>query len=206
MALALPEGARGRVLALGIAGIVLASVWLAAGQPLLAAYADRADTLGRRAALATRMADIAASLPELQREAAARSHDAPPAAATLAGASDALAGAALQSLIEGMSNSAGGHLSSTEALPAEQVGAYRRVALRVAVDATWPVLVRLLQDIERATPRMFIDDLQIRAQPAAEKLREPALDISFTVLAFRVATTGNAPAPPAPAADTGRAP
>ena len=199
MALALPEGARGRALALGIAAIVLASVWLAAGQPLLAAYADRADALERRAALATRMADVAASLPELQREAAARSHDAPPAAATLAGASDALAGAALQSLIEGMSNSAGGHLSSTEALPAEQVGAYRRVALRVAVDATWPVLVRLLQDIERATPRMFIDDLQIRAQPAAEKLREPPLDISFTVLAFRAATSPNAPAPPAQA-------
>ena len=199
MALALPEGARGRALALGIAAIVLASVWLAAGQPLLAAYADRADALERRAALATRMADVAASLPELQREAAARSHDATPAAATLAGASDALAGAALQSRIEGMSSSAGGHLSSTEALPAEQVGTYRRVALRVAVDAPWPVLVRLLQDIERATPRMFIDDLQIRAQPAAEKLREPPLDISFTVLAFRAATSSNAPTPPAQA-------
>jgi general secretion pathway protein M len=199
MALALPEGPRGRALALGLTAIVLAALWLAAVQPLLEAYADRAEAIARRAALATRMADVAASLPELQRAAAAQSSDTTPAGATLAGASDALAGAALQSLVEAMSTSAGGHLSSTEALPAEQVGAYRRVALRVAVDATWPVLVRLLQAIERATPRMFIDDLQIHAQPAPEKLREPPLDISFTVLAFRTGTTENAPPPAAPA-------
>jgi len=205
MALALPEGSRGRAMALGISAIVLAAAWLAAGQPLLDAYADRADELDRRAALAARMADVAASLPELQREAQAQSTDLTPAGATLEGASDALAGAGLQGLVETMSNGAGGHLTSTEALPAEQVGAYRRVALRVTVDATWPVLVKLLQAIERATPRMFIDDLQIHAQPAADKLREPPLDISFTVLAFRAATSDNAPAaaPLPPAAPAG---
>ena len=205
MALALPEGSRGRAMALGISAIVLAAAWLAAGQPLLDAYADRADELDRRAALAARMADVAASLPELQREAQAQSTDLTPAGATLEGASDALAGAGLQGLVETMSNGAGGHLTSTEALPAEQVGAYRRVALRVTVDATWPVLVKLLQAIERATPRMFIDDLQIHAQPAADKLREPPLDISFTVLAFRAATSDSAAeapaAPPPPPAD-----
>lgn len=199
MAMALPEGPRGRALALGVGAIVLAALWLAAGAPMLDAYADRADELQRRSALAARMADLAGSLPELQREAAAQSTDATPKSATLQGASDALAGAALQSLVETMSNSAGGHLTSTEALPAEQVGAYRRVALRVAVDATWPVLIRLMQAIERATPRMFIDDIQIHAQPAAEKVHEPPLDISFTVLAFRAATTGaEVPAAAAP--------
>jgi general secretion pathway protein M len=200
MALALPEGPRGRALALAILAVVLAAFWVAAVQPLLEAYADRGDELERRAALATRMADVAASLPELQREAmAAQANDATPANATLEGASDALAGASLQSLVEAMSTSAGGHLSSTEALQAEQVGAYRRIALRVTVDASWPVLVKLMQAIERATPRMFIDDLQIHAQPSAEKLREPPLDVSFTVLAFRAATSDTAPAPPAPA-------
>jgi general secretion pathway protein M len=201
MALALPEGPRGRAMALGLTAIVLAAAWLAVGQPLVQAYAERAEAVESRAALAVRMADLAASLPELQREAAAQSSDATPAAATLQGASDALAGAALQSRVEAMSNGAGGHLTSTEALPAEQVQAYRRVALRVTVDATWPVMVKLMQAIERATPRMFVDDLQVHAQPAAEKVREPPLDISFTVLAFRAATSDAAPAAaPAPAA------
>jgi general secretion pathway protein M len=207
MALALPEGSRGRALALGLTAIVLAAIWLAAGAPLLDAYADRADELQRRVALAGRMADLAGSLPELQREAAAQSTDSTPTTATLEGASDALAGAALQSGVEAMSNTAGGHLTSTEALPAEQVGAYRRVALRVTVDATWPVLVKLLQAIERATPRMFIDDLQIHAQPAAERTREPPLDTSFTVLAFRAATSSgesSASATPAPQPDAGQ--
>jgi general secretion pathway protein M len=197
MALTLPDGPRGRALALGITAILLAAVWLAVGQPLLDAYADRADQLQRRGVLAARMADLAASLPELRREAETVATDATPATATLAGATDALAGAALQGLVEGMTNAAGGHLTSTEALPAEQVGAYRRVALRLTVDASWPVVVHMMQAIERATPRMFIDDLQIHAQPAAEKLREPPLDIAFTVLAFRAATADVQPAAPA---------
>jgi general secretion pathway protein M len=196
MAIALPEGPRGQALAVALTVLALVAAWLAAGQPLLDAYADRADVLERRAALAARMEEVAASLPELQRAETTRATDATPTSATLEGASDALAGAALQSLVEGMSSSAGGKLASTEALPAEQVGAYRRVALRVAVDATWPVLARLLQAIERATPRMFIDDLQIHAQPAALATHEPPLDIAFTVLAFRQATSGAEPAEP----------
>jgi general secretion pathway protein M len=198
MALSLPDGVRGRALALALTALVLAAAWLAAGQPLLDTYADGADALERRTALASRMAEVAASLPELKREAEAQSTDATPASAMLEGASDALAGAALQSLVEAMSASAGGHLTSTEALPAEQVGAYRRVALRVAVDAPWPVLARLIQAIERATPRMFVDDLQVRAQPAADTQKEPPLDISFTVIGFRQATSADAPTTAAP--------
>lgn len=197
MALSLPEGPRGRALALGLTAVVLALAWMAAGQPLLDSYAEQQDELERRTALASRMSDIAASLPELQRAAQSQTTAEAPASATLEGSSDSVAAAALQSLLEGMANSAGAHLTSTEALPAEQVNAYRRISLRLTVDATWPVLIRLLQQVERATPRMFIDELQIHAQPAAEKLHEPPLDISFIVLAFRAATAGESKAPAA---------
>jgi general secretion pathway protein M len=206
MALALPDGPRGRALALALTALLLAAAWMAVGQPLLDAYAERADVLERRMALAAKMEEVAASLPELQRQAAEQSTDATPTTATLEGASDALAGASLQGLVEAMSISAGGHLTSTEALPVEQVGAYRRVALRVAVDSTWPVLIRLLQAIERATPRMFLDDLQIHAQPSAPTTREPPLDIAFTVLAFRQATAAAAAAPADAAAPAGAKP
>jgi hypothetical protein len=190
MAMTLPEGPRGRAMALGVTAVLLAAAWLAVAQPLLDAYADRSDVLERRGALASRMADLAGSLPELQRAAEAQTSDAAPTSATLEGASDSLAAASLQGLVEGMANTAGAHVTSTEALPAEQVGGYRRIALRLTVDASWPVLVRMLQAVERAAPRMFVDELQIHAQPAAEKLREPPLDISFLVLAFRAATAG----------------
>jgi general secretion pathway protein M len=196
MAVALPDGRRGRALALGITAMLLAMAWLAIGAPLLDLYADGAEALRRRSVLAARMAQVAASLPDLKRAAAAmQSGDATPAGDMLEGATDALAGATLQSLVEAMSTGAGGRLTSTEALPAEQVGGYRRVALRVAIDGTWPVLARLMQAMEGATPHMFIDDLQIHAQPTAETVREPPLDISFTVLAFRQATNAVAPDP-----------
>jgi general secretion pathway protein M len=194
MALALPEGPRGRALALGVTLVLLAGVWLAAVQPLVQSYADGADELERRAALAARMADVAATLPDLQRAAEAPTTDMTPASATLDGASDSLAAASLQGLLEGMTNSVGAHLTSAEALPAEQVGAWRRISLRLTVDATWPVLIHLLQQVERATPRMFVDELQVHAQPAAEKLHEPPLDISFIVLAFRAAAATEAKA------------
>jgi general secretion pathway protein M len=196
MALTLPEGPRGRALALGLTGLVLGALWLGVGQPLVQAYANGADELERRSLLASRMAEVAGSLTEMQRELAVRrTADRIPANATLEGKSDALAGAKLQSLIETMSNSAGARLTSTDALAAQQVGAYRRIALRLTVDARWAVLMRLLQAIERATPSMFIDDLQIRAGPTAAKDKEPPLYISFTVQAFRAAAPETAAAP-----------
>jgi general secretion pathway protein M len=198
MALALPEGPRGRALALAMTAIALALVWLGVAQPVLDSYAESADELERRAALAQRMSDLAASLPELQRAAQSQTTEAAPAAATLEGTSDAVAAASLQGLLEGMANSVSAHITSAEALPAEQVGAYRRISLRLTVGATWPVLIRMLQLVDRATPRMFIDELQIHAQPAAEKLREPPLDISLVVLSFRSAAAdpkGTGPGP-----------
>lgn len=199
MALALPEGPRGRALALGLTALVLAALWLGVGQPLVQAYANGADELERRSMLASHMAEVAGSLAELRREfAVRRTADRMPANATLEGKSDALAGAKLQSLVESMSNSAGGHLTSTDALPAQQVGAYRRIALRLTVDARWAVLMRLLQAIERATPAMFVDDLQIRAGPTAAKANEPPLYISFTVQAFRAAAPETAASPAGP--------
>ncbi len=203
MAIALPEGRRGQALALGLTALVLVAAWLAVVQPLLDTYNEASDELGRRTALATRMTELAALLPELQRAAKSQTTAVAPAAATLEGVSDSVAAASLQGLVEAMATSTGAHLTSTEALPAEQVNAYRRISLRLTVDATWPVLIKLLQQIERGTPRMFVDELQIHAQPAAEKLREPPLDISFLVLAFRAATAAEAKAPAAlPAAGT----
>lgn len=189
MALVLPEGPRGRALALGLTALVLGALWLGVAQPLVQAYADGAEELQQRSALASRMAETAGSVAELQRELATQSADLTPNAnAALEGASDALAGAALQSRVESMANSVGARLTSTEALPAEQVGPYRRIALKLTVDARWAMLMRLIQAIERATPSMLIDDLQIHARPAAPRTREPALTISFTVLAFRAGT------------------
>lgn len=181
----LPSGARGRALAVVVTGVLALLLWLVALQPLLDSYTATDDALSQRRSLAGRMGDLVDTLPQLRRAAAAMATQAAPAAATVDGATDAVAGAALQGLLETMASDAGAHLTSSEALPSEAAGAYRRLGLRVSVDAKWSVLIALMQAVERATPRMFIDDLQLHAQPVSDKTNEPMLDIAFTLSAFR---------------------
>lgn len=193
---ALPTGRAGRVLALALLLGVLALLWASAGSPLLAWYGDRAERLETREMLAGRMAALAATLPALEREAVAAPGGGPPD--LLDGGTDAVAAAALQERVQDLANRSGARLSSLEVLPAQQKGAYREIGVRVATNAPWPVLVRLLQAMAEGTPRMLVDDLQVRAAPViisvaagagppGARLAEPALDASLAVYAFRAA-------------------
>ena len=88
-------------------------------------------------------------------------------------------------------------------IPTEQVGAYRRVGVRIALTASWPVLVRLLQAAAEATPGLLVNDLQIRGSRLLVRPTEVPLDALMTVSAFRA---GVAPAAGAPAEPQGGAP
>ena len=186
-ALDLPTGRRGQVLALGLTVAVLGGAWAGIAAPLLDWYALRAEQVQARRAVARRMAELSETLPALRDEARRVATPGQPAeAAVLDGASDALAAAALQGRLQDMAARAGAPLSSAEALPGEAAGAWRRIGVRVAVNAPWPAIIRLLQAIGTASPRMLVDDLQLRAPPLV--LRAGGVrpvDASFTVLAFR---------------------
>jgi type II secretory pathway component PulM len=183
----LPEGVRGRFLAAALTVTVLAVLWVSCVQPLVDWHAERADTLDQRRALLQRMTALVGTLPELQRQS---SGEHAPTAALLEGASDAVAGAALQTSVQRMATSAGAELSSMEMLSAEQRGAYRRIAMRVATAASWPVLVELLREIEQATPRMLVDDLQMRAPPVELRAVTTPVSATFTIVAFRATASG----------------
>jgi len=179
----LPTGRRGQVLAWALLLAVGAAAWVAVAAPLLDWHAGREEALGQRATLARRMAQVAAGLPDLQRQAAAASG--PVAATLLDGSTDAVAGATLQQQIQDMAGRAGATLSSTETLPAEAVASYRRIGVRVALSVSWGVLVQLLRAVEEASPQMLIDDLQIHGIRRIGVTGEPPLEASFTVLGFR---------------------
>jgi len=182
---ALPTGRRGKALAVALLLLVLAAAWMAVAAPLLNWHADRAEALQQRSVLARRMAQVAAGLPELQRQAAAAAAVGPVAATLLDGSTDAVAGATLQQLVQDMAARAGATLSSTETLPAEAVAAYRRIGVRVALSAPWGVLVQLLRAVQQASPQMLVDDLQIRGGRQFGAAAEPPLEASFTVQGFR---------------------
>ncbi|WP_431267065.1 type II secretion system protein GspM [Dankookia sp. P2] len=182
----LPTGRRGQLLAVGLTLAVLGGAWAGIAAPLLDWYTLRAEQVQARRAVARRMAELAETLPALRDQARRVAAPGRPAeGAVLDGSSDALAAAALQGRLQEMAAQAGAPLSSAEALPGEAAGAWRRIGVRVAVNAPWPAVVRLLQAIGTATPRMLVDDLQLRAPPLLLRTGARPVDASFTVLGFR---------------------
>lgn len=186
----LPTGPGGRLVALGATVLLLAVLWIGIASPLLAWYADAAETLQQRTALARRMAEIAETLPQLRRQAATAGAAAPAASALLPGGSDAVAGAKLQELVQAMAQGVGIGLNRTEMLPMEARGAYARVGLRAAFAADWPALIALLQAIDGASPRMLVDELQLRGPGQRVGGGDAKIDVTLSVLAFRSAKAG----------------
>ena len=187
MGASLPTGIPGRIFALTLAALAIAVVWLSVAAPLIAWHAARGEALANKQALLHRMEALAASLPEWQRargEAAARG---PARPALLAGNTDALAAAALQSMIQDMASHAGTTINSMEILPAEQRGAYRRIGVRVVAEGQYAVLLALCHAIGGASPRMLVDALTLRGPDARSRTDTPPLAASFIVLGFRAA-------------------
>ena len=179
----LPEGARGRAVTLALTALALALLWLGCIAPLRAWQADQAEQIDLRARMLARMQSLAERLPQMKAQAAARPADAPASAVLLQGRTDAVAAAELQQVVQQLVLDAGGRLSSAEILSAEPVGPYRRIALRISLQAPYAAGVTLLNSIATARPGMLIDDLKLQA-PAMRNIAMP-MEISFTVFAYR---------------------
>jgi len=183
----LPTGRNGRMLAAGLALLALLAFWLAFVAPVLEWYGSRADQLAELRARAARETALITTLPALKAAAAQAAQT--PTRAVLNGNTDAIAGAALQEQVQSMATASNAQLTSIETLPVEQVGAYRRIGVRVELSALLPVIVSLMKAIEEAEPSMLVDDLHLTATPVGPLNQALPLDASFTVYAFRVGTT-----------------
>ena len=177
----LPVGQRGRILALGIAVALVLAVWLGIVSPLSALYEQRAETLAQRQIVARHMEQLAATRPALEARAAALGGP-EPATSALSG-SIPVATAALQGLVQDIANGVGASLTSVESLPGETTSGYRRVGVKLALSASWPVLVHFLQALEQSGTPMVVDDLQFRGNPTLAQAQQQILDAGFSVYA-----------------------
>lgn len=184
----LPTGRSGQIVAVLLVLLVAVLAWSVMGEPLLVWHADRADALERRATLARRMTEVAAELPRLQQQGATGTRAGPAPIALFEGGSDAVAGAALQQKLQDLAAQAGASLSSTEALPPQQLNGYRLIGVRVTLNTPWPNLVRLLQLIDESSPQMLTDDLQVHGNYGFIRDGSAPLDTAFAVLGFRTGT------------------
>jgi general secretion pathway protein M len=192
----LPEGRRGQLLALALLAVGLAVLWVGVASPLLDWYGERAERVAERQAVLAHMTQIVATLPTLQRDAGKAGSDAPPVTAMLGGDTDAIAGAALQSVAQDMVAAAGATLVSSEALPGEQQGGFRRIGLRVAVRGDWPALTATLRAVDQSPLRLLVDNLELHATAQPQKTGPAPIEASFVVRGFRPGTearSGRAP-------------
>ncbi len=182
----LPTGRDGRILAGLLALLCVAAVWLGLVLPVLDWYGARQAELAHLREVAARQTALITTLPALKKLAEENAQT--PSRAELTGNTDAIAGAALQEQVQSMASQASAQLTSIETLPAEQVGAYRRIGVRVELNAQLAVVVALLKAIEEAEPNMLVDDVHLTGTPVMAQNAQLPLDSSFTVFAFRVGT------------------
>ena len=184
---ALPTGWRGQTLAAGLTLAMLAAVYVTVVAPLLQFYADRAVLIETRQSLQLKLDAVAAELPALRaRIDELRAGGKQVGTMTFGGATDAIATAALQGRIAEFAGSAGVTIGSSESLPAETRGPYRRLGLRLVLSGSYDSFVKLLAQIEEATPPLIVSNLQIRSvQRRGVAAAVGALDGSLEIVGFR---------------------
>jgi general secretion pathway protein M len=193
MALALPSGPRGQMLALAMALLVAVVVWLGTVTPLWGWYDDRAELLRRQRAIAHRMTSLVETLPALQRQVAAVENAATGGAnndtsvVLLTGANDPVAAASLQQSIEELATRAGVRVGSEEILPGHTEGDLRAIAVRLTLTAPFHSLVGLLLALSRSETPMVVDDLLLRGPPGRPGDDDLPVDVSMTVTSYRAA-------------------
>jgi general secretion pathway protein M len=180
----LPGGWKGRALAAGTGLFGIIVVWAMVVQPLMAFYQDRANTLERQKLLRDHMEAAADSLPAL---AAISDRPTRPAVALLTGASDAVAAASLQQIIQHIATNAGTSLTAVETLPAELKGQWHKIPLRITLSAPWPVLMQVLRGVELAPVQIVMDDVHFHSAALQAHSVTIPIQASFVVSGFRLA-------------------
>jgi general secretion pathway protein M len=186
-ALTLPEGRQGKALAVGITLAGLALVWFAVIFPILSWYQSRAAELAQNQAIAAHMAALTQEIPQLRKAVAAARPQSQDQQILLSGATDAIAGANLQTDLQNLAQTAGTSLDSSEVMPVQQDGALRRIGIQVSLTADWPTLIAFLQAIGTARPRMIIDQLSLMNSSQSDSANPP-VQANFSVSAFSAGT------------------
>jgi general secretion pathway protein M len=186
------SGQRGQALAVAFTVVTVALLWFGVVDPARAWFSDREALLERRQELLAHMRDLAATLPALQAASSSK-RDAGAKAATilLAGDSDAVAAADLQERVQKMAADAGASLTAVETLPpAPAATAWHKIALRISLNASWPVLMELLRSVEQSPMRILIDDIHFRSPVALAHPTAVPIQASLVLYGFRPASAG----------------
>lgn len=164
-------------------------VYLIIAVPLLDLYAEHESLIASRRMLLSKVNAAAGELPMLKTRVAELRDAVDSHKFTLEGASDAIASADLEGHVERFARGTGLKIGSTEVLPPQAQGDYRRIGLRLLINGSYESLMKLLVAIETATPPLVVDDLEIRS--LVRRLGAPSasvFDASLEVYGFSAMT------------------
>jgi len=167
-----PWLSRATALALLFGLILLAYAVVVA--PLVAGYRQSERAVAEAGELLAGYRSVAARRDQLEAQLAALADRQDDSGLYLAGATDALAAAALQDDVKGAIEAGGGNLRSIQILTAEDEEGFRRVGVRVQLTATVNDLLRILHGIEADRPFLFVDALEVNNRRARRRSRDEA--------------------------------
>lgn len=177
-------------------GLLLALLLIAAFWVVLPLWQDFADTRASADEYETALQKIAASGRDpaaLEAELARLKANRAAGPGLLAGPTDALASAQLQTRLKTATETVNGVFRSVQTLPVHDEGPFRRVAVRAQMTVRLGELLRILHDLESASPFLFLDQVSVRAVTTTVRAarsappgdgQEPNLEVGFEVYGY----------------------
>jgi len=184
-------------------------LYLALVQPLLDDYLGTREAIADARAALARYRGVAADLPQRQKELARLRQRQATSEGFLQGPNDALVAAQIQNRIKALVEASHGELKSTQVLPAQDEGKYRRLAIRAQMTLDIGAAQRVLYGVETASPFLFLDNVDMRAH-VIDRRRERGgnppsdnqLDVRIDVFGYMRAAKASSDGQPASSAST----
>ena len=181
-----------RFAALVVLALLVALLLLGVVRPLAGAWISAGEAVQDARQLLARLQGVANGADRLEQLLAQRREEVERSPGAFEGASETLVAAQVQDRLKGAVDQAGGQLTSLRMLAPAQEGPFHRVALRAQIEATLPVLQRVLYALEGGHPSLILDNLTMRAMGGDDS--DPRLSVQLDVIAFaRIKVGGEAP-------------
>lgn len=181
----LPQGSRGRLLAVSLLLIPVLVVLKLAVLPGWAAYAQLQDDIAEGQDQLQRYRRIAAELPGLRQQQQALATQQPLTPHLLAGSNRALAAAALQRRLQDLVRSHGGRILSLRTLPHKAQEALEQIPLEVRLQVPLEGLHKIVHELESGRPLTQLDQVNITARRLRGSAPDPDLDVRLTLTGLR---------------------
>lgn len=162
------------LLLIGLGYVLVDQVWMRQCKLYLTHTERLLDRLQNLQRLAATRPELEQSIQNLRDDQRINSYFLPPAQPTLAAAD-------LQQRIKSLVESAGGTLSSIQALPATEEGGLVRVAVSVNTQGDVAMLQQTLHGLESQIPLLFVDNLDIYARPYRPRLPDGRIATNWRI-------------------------